>query len=280
MRAKLNPTLFAMLLAITALVTSLWLLKLLHGFSGDTLLGKVNDVPVYMSDFKREKDYLGQTFTAEKFAKLSDPERAGLLKEIYLMKLLSRAALLKGSWRNEDVRKQMNSYHRIVVRQSYLNEIGSEQVTAGEMEKMYKEFVMQMYQREEARVKHILVDSEKEAYNVFSQLQQQPFDHLAMMLSKDRATAFYGGDLGYVLKEDLPNPLGEAVFATEKGNLVGPIESHAGWHVLRVTDRRPVRIPTFEEMSPALKKKLAQKQADSYVNQLLQNATVTFTKSY
>ncbi|MCP4395237.1 MAG: hypothetical protein GY804_13360 [Alphaproteobacteria bacterium] len=57
----------------------------------------------------------------------------------------------------------------------------------------------------------------------------------------DIAKTFAGQDdeltkLGWVSAEDLPSELGAEVFEAKKGDIVGPVKSPVGWHVVRVND--------------------------------------------
>lgn len=45
-------------------------------------------------------------------------------------------------------------------------------------------------------------------------------------------------NLGWIAPEDLPDELSSAVFDAKKGDIIGPIESSIGWHVIRVSGIR------------------------------------------
>ena len=43
-------------------------------------------------------------------------------------------------------------------------------------------------------------------------------------------------------------PFEDAVFSAKKGDIVGPVESDFGWHVIYVTDIHPARVRDFNEV--------------------------------
>jgi parvulin-like peptidyl-prolyl isomerase len=119
------------------------------------------------------------------------------------------------------------------------------------------------YQRPEAvHVRHILFQagenaSEEEVEQAREQAQQAlerlrggaDFAELASEVSDDPGTREQGGDLGFVERGGpLAASLEEAAFSLEPGTLSEPIRSGAGFHVLRVEEKRPARTVPFEEV--------------------------------
>lgn len=98
----------------------------------------------------------------------------------------------------------------------------------------------------ETRISHILIitalDIEDPAAlaSEVSELARKGknFGKLAKQYSKDTASAEKGGDLGYFKKGELVDVLEEAISKSKKGDIVGPVRSNAGYHIIKVTDRR------------------------------------------
>ena len=86
---------------------------------------------------------------------------------------------------------------------------------------------------EQARARHILVESEEEANQVVERLQA------------DTASAAAGGDLGFVPRDRFVASVDEVVFSLPPGQLSDPVESQFGWHVIEVLERGE------RELSPA-----------------------------
>jgi parvulin-like peptidyl-prolyl isomerase len=75
----------------------------------------------------------------------------------------------------------------------------------------------------------------------------ETFEKLAALYSDDAASARTGGDLGFFTKGEMIPMLEEVVFSMEVGGMSGVIQSSQGLHLLKVTERKPGSIPTFEE---------------------------------
>jgi parvulin-like peptidyl-prolyl isomerase len=91
---------------------------------------------------------------------------------------------------------------------------------------------------EQARARHILVETEEEAKQVIERLNKgEDFATLAEELSKDTGSAAQGGDLGFVPRGRFVEVVDEAVFTLPIGQVSEPIESDFGWHVIEVLER-------------------------------------------
>lgn len=110
----------------------------------------------------------------------------------------------------------------------------------------------------DVQVEHIFVSAEEKAAeatkkqakekieNIHSKLMEtdgKGFAEMAKTLSEDKLSAPKGGKLGYYTSP-LPDGFYEfenAMYNAELGEIKGPVKSKMGWHILRVTDRRPAR---------------------------------------
>ena len=95
----------------------------------------------------------------------------------------------------------------------------------------------------EVKIAHILIssstpDAEEKARKVAELAKSgQDFGTLAKEYSEDNLSADKGGDLGYFKKGDLIETLETAVDNTPVGGITGPVESPAGYHVIKVLER-------------------------------------------
>lgn len=99
---------------------------------------------------------------------------------------------------------------------------------------------------EQARARHILVETEEEAQDAIARLEAgEDFAALAQELSIDTASAAQGGDLGFVPRGQFVPQVDEAIFSLPIGEISEPIETQFGWHVVEVLEREE------RELSPA-----------------------------
>lgn len=108
---------------------------------------------------------------------------------------------------------------------------------------------------------HILVASEEEAKAIIEQLSDgEKFETLAAEYSLDTSNAYKGGDLGWFGPNEKEKAFEEAALSTLAGKIVGPIQTQAGWHVIKVYARTDVPL-TPEEQERQRQEKFAEKLA-------------------
>ena len=79
------------------------------------------------------------------------------------------------------------------------------------------------------------------------------FTKLAREFSDDPKAATNGGELGYFAASAMDPAFAAAAFALQKpGDISVPVLSKFGYHIIRLEDRRPATIRTFDEMKPEL----------------------------
>ena len=74
----------------------------------------------------------------------------------------------------------------------------------------------------------------------------EDFAALARQYSQDRGTAERGGDLGWFPRGRMVKPFEDAAFAAQPGEIVGPVESPFGYHIIAVHGRSSDRIAYSE----------------------------------
>lgn len=67
--------------------------------------------------------------------------------------------------------------------------------------------------------------------------------------SSSGSEALEGGDMGWLNINAMPTLFAEAVQNKEKGELIGPIRSGAGFHILKIQDTRGIEKVTVEEVN-------------------------------
>ena len=89
-----------------------------------------------------------------------------------------------------------------------------------------------------ADVRHILVDQEAEAISALEALRAgESFADLARAISTDSGSGARGGELGGGFVSNYVREVASAIEAAEIGELVGPVKSEFGYHILQVRSR-------------------------------------------
>ena len=101
------------------------------------------------------------------------------------------------------------------------------------------------------------------------------FAELARTLSEDTDTAEKGGDLGFFPREGrVPDAVARAAFAAHPGEIVGPVESEGGVHVIRILERRVARHPDFNAVRVAVERDLRRERKREHLLELRRDAGV------
>ncbi len=115
-------------------------------------------------------------------------------------------------------------------------------------------------------VSHIMIFSNKDAKEANPEekinelyamiMQGESFESIAKQFSEDKATGIKGGTIKTFGPGDLRAPLFEnaAYSIKDDGEILKPIESSFGWHIIRLNEIFP--IPTFEELKQEIEKKV------------------------
>ena len=141
----------------------------------------------------------------------------------------------------------------------------------------YYDFNSDRYLQDEQRqARHILIlfgDDEDAAHEkaagLFARAEAgEPFEDLARANSQDGGTAQNGGDLGVLTRSQLPGELGGSIFSMDEGEIVGPIKTDFGFHVIRL-DQILARGPLpLEQVRGELTTELQEQQAESLFREL------------
>lgn len=111
----------------------------------------------------------------------------------------------------------------------------------------YEQNTTRFRSSEERRASHILIDlslgKEKalaKANEILAKVKANPADFakLAKENSADTGSANEGGDLGYFGTGMMVPAFETAVFKAKKGDIIGPVETEFGYHIIEVTDIR------------------------------------------
>ncbi|SFY27400.1 peptidylprolyl isomerase [Pseudomonas sp. NFACC36] len=121
----------------------------------------------------------------------------------------------------------------------------------------------------------------RQAIELSRKAQASPaeFAALANRFSQDRATAERGGDSGMQPLQQLLPQVREAVARLKVGAVSDPVQSAAGYHVIKLTEQQPAREATLDEVRGQLTQALrAQRQeqiAKAYLDGMLDTATLS-----
>ena len=140
---------------------------------------------------------------------------------------------------------------------------------------------------EQRCVRHILFnkDQKEKAEEVKKELEDGgDFAKLAKENSQDPGSAAKGGDLGCLGKGETVPEFEQAAFGAEQGEIVGPIKTEFGYHILKVTDVKPEQTRSLQEVESQISSQLAtEKQSEvfnKWVEEQKKKRDVKYLKGY
>jgi parvulin-like peptidyl-prolyl isomerase len=138
-----------------------------------------------------------------------------------------------------------------------------------EIQKYYDQNKETQFTTPEQRcVRHILFnkDQKEKAEEVKQQLENGgDFATLAKENSQDPGSAEKGGDLGCLGKGETVPEFENAAFGAEQGEIVGPVQTQFGYHLLEVTDIKSKQTRSLDEVESQIRSQLAtEKQSEEF----------------
>ncbi|UST66573.1 peptidylprolyl isomerase [Pseudomonas moraviensis] len=121
----------------------------------------------------------------------------------------------------------------------------------------------------------------KQAAELSKKAQAAPGDFaaLATQYSQDRVTAERGGDTGLQPLQQLVPEVRGAVARLKVGAVSDPVQSAAGFHVIKLTEQQPARTATLDELrdqlTQALRARRQEQIAQAYLDGMLNTATLS-----
>ena len=201
--------------------------------------------------------------------------RAMVKEEMINREILMQEADRRGLSNTPDVKNQMEiARQSIVIRALVSDFIKKNPVSEADMKAEYDRFKAQMGDKE-YHARHILVEKEEDAKAIVAKLKAgAKFEELAKQ-SKDPGSAANGGDLDWASPASFVKPFSDAMVALQKGQYTDtPVKTQFGYHVIKLDDVRPAKVPPFEEVKPQIAEQLQQQKLQAFQQELKKKAKI------
>ncbi len=161
---------------------------------------------------------------------------------------------------------------------------GKAEVTEEEAKKFYEENKTEFTQPETVKASHILFRVNKEdSEDVVNQKLKaaqgaearakkgEDFTALAKELSEEPGAKESGGDLGFFPKDRMVPEFAEVAFNEKVGEISDPVRTQFGWHVIKVTDKKPAGTLPYDEVKSQLMTYLKSKKQEEAAQEVLKS---------
>jgi len=247
------------------------LLLINPAFAEDKSAAMVNGVSIPQSRIDlRVKDAVAQ-------GQADTPDlRKAVREQMINIEVLSQAAKKDGLDKTPDVVEQTALARDSVLVSAYIQSYAkSHPITDDQLKQEYDKLKGRLGDKE-YKVSHILVNTEAEAKAIIAELGKKGnFAKIAKEKSKDAGSAPHGGELGWAVPSNYVPPFADAMLKLKKGTYTKePVQTQFGWHVIKMDDIRPLKMPTFEEVKPQIQQRLQQEAIQSMIADLRGKAKI------
>jgi len=237
------------------------------------LILAMNNIPQQLPDEQKkavESQVLNELISAELFYQSGkklpvadvDTKIEKKISDIRL-KYPSREAYEKALKNNDITEKDLKDFARkeIYIENLIEKDLASKvTVSEADAKKFYDENPDKFKQGESVRASHILVKvdpkasaeekktAKEKAEALLKRIKSgEDFAAVAKQESVDSSTSPQGGDLGYFIKGQGASAFEDKAFSMNVGDISDPVETQLGFHIIKVTDKKPARTLTFDE---------------------------------
>ena len=255
------------LVAISALVLTFY--SVAHAGVVATVNGKVitdEDLTALVANIpEAQKDNL-----------LKNPAtRKQLIGNLVDQELMYQDAMAKKVDSSKEYTAALNNFKK----QALVNILVQKQLAPKVTEEVVKSYYSKnklRYSTDQVHAQQILVPTEKEAEEILAEVKKPgvDFQKIAETRSKDPSAKNNRGDIGYFSRDMFDPNFVDASFTAKVGDIVGPVKSSFGYHVIKIIDRKIGKTPEFTEVEQKVRTDVQREVLQSYVGSLKQKAKI------
>lgn len=202
------------------------------------------------------------------------PLREAIKKDLIGREVLIQEADKQGMGNRADVKAALdNARQSIIINAMLADYVKKNPVKDAEIKAEYDKYKAQVGSTE-YHARHILVKTEDEAKAIIAKLKGgAKFEELAKG-SLDGSAA-NGGDLDWASPASYVPEFSKAMVALKKGEVTQtPVQSQFGWHVIKLEDTRPAKVPAFDEVKQQVAEQLQQRKLAAFREDLMKKAKI------
>ena len=234
---------------------------------GDVVVARVGQIEILLTEV------IGDIYSLSEEERNKQPFDE--MYDDYLQRRIDRAmifqaAVAAGLRDDPQHAKRMVQIERRVLSDQFVQNVIRGQVRSSDMKARYDAFVEAESKRREMRARYILAKDEAHAIELKARLDAgEDFEDVARSL--DYPAASRGGDLGYFNEQTMVPEVVAAAKSLEIGGISQPFQSQFGWHLIKLEDRRAVRVREFDEVRDQLIEEASKEVVENLVTDLRAN---------
>ncbi|MFH0795965.1 MAG: peptidylprolyl isomerase [Candidatus Omnitrophota bacterium] len=234
----------------------------------DPVLAVVNGYKIRVSEFKEKTAALPEFFQPYVIT-----NRSQFLQDMVDRELIYQKARLSRYARDPEFKRRMAELKKDILVQEYVHKeiLENPNIPEEEMRRYYQNQTGEFVQPASIHLYEILVSERATAENIVRRYKEgEIFEDLARKYSQV-PSAPSGGDLGFVREGKIPKQLEEVAFKLFPNQVSSPIQTEAGFYVLKAGQKILSRQLAYKEAVPLIKKMLASKYGEENYKDFLKN---------
>jgi peptidyl-prolyl cis-trans isomerase C len=200
--------------------------------------------------------------------------RDAIKKDLIGREVLIQEADKQGVGGRADVKAAIdNARQSIIINAMLADYVKKNPIKDADIKAEYDHYKAQVGDKE-YHARHILVGTEDEAKAIIAKLKGgAKFEELAKQ-SKDSSSA-NGGDLDWASPASYVPEFSKAMVGLHKGAITDtPVKTQYGYHVIKLEDVRPAKVPPFEEVKQQVAESLQQRKLAAFREDLMKKAKI------
>lgn len=201
----------------------------------------------------------------------SEQGKKQLLDDLVNQELFYMEAKENELHNDEEFKKELQRVQENMLKQYAINKVLTSISLTEEEKKAFFEANKDKFNKPEtATAKHILVETEEQANDLLNKIKanEVSFEDAAAEHSTCPSKEA-GGNLGSFPRGQMVPEFEEAVFNMEKGEVVGPVKTQFGYHLIKLEDLNKGGESEYEEVKNEIERTLMyQKQTEVYSKKL------------
>jgi len=194
-----------------------------------------------------------QVIPGAQFNKLNKEQQKKIIEQAVEKKLIAEKAMKSGIEKSPEYQKALDAMKKELALEIWMKkQFDKVKVTEKEMKDFYNKNIQMFKQPAQAKARHILLKSKKEAEAVINELKKAKNVKAKFIeLAKKKSTgpsAANGGELGWFDAKRMVKPFSDAAFKLKKGEFTKtPVKTQFGYHVIYLEDKKPAGNVSFEQ---------------------------------
>ena len=208
-----------------------------------------------------------QSMPKEQQMYASNPQfRQQIIDQLVNARLFAKYAEELKMDETEEFQKILNNAKKEILASMAIGEtVKGATVTEEEVKEFYESNKARFEKGGTVSAKHILVKDEAKCQEILEEIAAGKAFEVAAQEYSTCPSGQKGGDLGEFGKGQMVKEFEEAAFAAEIGQVVGPVATQFGFHLIKVEEKTEATVAAFDEVKEQIRRNLvAQKQNQAY----------------